>query len=867
MNAYLQSQEEVLAAQRVTHHGLDSNEANHRLHIYKRNELEPAKQKTLLHRIWEQVRDPMVLVLIAAATISGIFGEIADMVIILVVVALNAILGIVQESKAEKAIEALQKLSAPHSRVRRDGVVMDIVSQEIVPGDVLLLEAGDSIPADIRLIDTASLRVEEAALTGESVPVEKQTGALTLLGDQTDVPLGDRTNMAYMGTNVVYGRGEGVAVATGMQTEMGKIAGILSDSEAEKTPLQRRLAALSKVLSIAVLGVCAFIFIFNVFMNGGFAGDHVFDSFLIAVSLAVAAIPEGLVVVVTVLLSIGVTKMSKKNAIIRRLTAVETLGCTQVICSDKTGTLTQNKMTVVDSIGDVEQLAYAMALCNDTHMSADGELIGDPTETALVAFAHKLGYQDLQASMPRVGEAPFDSERKMMSTLHQSADGIRQYTKGAPDEVVARCTHILQGGDVIPLTDALRRSVMEDNTRMASKALRILAAAYRDYASLPAEFSPDMLENDLIFIGLTGMIDPIRPEVKLAVEECHTAGIRAVMITGDHKATAIAIARELGILTHESQAITGSELSRLSDAEFEKRIGDISVYARVQPEHKVRIVNTWKKLGKITAMTGDGVNDAPALKNADIGVGMGITGTDVTKNVADMVLSDDNFATIVYAVEEGRRIYENIKKAIQFLLGSNLSEVISIFIATLLGVRLFAPIHILWINLVTDTFPAMALGMENAEQDAMKKPPRNAKETLFADKLGVEVLYQGSLIAVLTLIAFFIGNTQSHVTGMTMAFLSLSLCEIFHAVNMRSRSASIFRMRGHNKYLIGAMILTFFLTLSVIYIPGVNHVFSLTPLSVENFLISFALSLSVIPLVEVVKAFKRKVVRVRKLAA
>lgn len=854
MKEHLQSTTEVLAGLNTAASGLSTQEAQSRQETYGKNKLEEGEKKTLFQRIIEQIRDPMIIVLIAAALVSGAFSEIADMVIILVVVVLNAILGIFQEKKAEKAIEALQSMSASSSRVKRDGAVSIVKTEDLVPGDIILLEGGDSIPADLRLLEAVSLKIEEAALTGESHPVEKSINELE--DPEKEIPLGDRVNMAYMGTNVVYGRGLGVVVATGMKTEIGKIAGILSNTDTEKTPLQQKLATLSKVLSMAVVAICVFIFIFGVMQNGGFQGGEVFDWFLTAVSLAVAAIPEGLVVVVTVLLSIGVSKMSSRNGIIRRMTAVETLGCTEVICSDKTGTLTQNKMTVVDSFGYAPFLARAMYLCNDAQADSEGKYIGDPTEIALVEYALKVTGDSLNLS--RSGEAPFDSVRKMMSTLHPADDGFIQYTKGAPDEVLKNCESIYQDGRIISLTPELRNQVLAENTRMAHKALRVLGAAYREYAVLPEDMSPQNLEQGLIFIGLTGMIDPVRPEVKAAIEECKKAGIRPVMITGDHKDTAVAIAKELGIISDENQALTGAELSAMSDEEFEKAINSISVYARVQPEHKVRIVNGWKKRGKITAMTGDGVNDAPALKSADIGIGMGITGTDVTKNVADLVLADDNFASIVYAVEEGRRIYDNIRKAVQFLLASNLSEVIAIFIATLWGVRLFETIHILWINLITDTFPAMALGMEKAESDSMSKPPRNSKETIFAGGLGWQVIYQGAVIAVLTLAAFLIGNAQSHLTGMTMAFLTLSMCEIFHSLNMRSRHKSLFSLKGQNKFLWGAMLLSFVLTMSVIYIPGLNTVFQLTPLSLGNMFKSYGLALMIIPVVELVKLLSRK---------
>ncbi len=855
MKYYLEQTEAVLKSLETSRNGIGTEQVSVRLEKFGRNKLAEGKKKTVVQRFFEQMKDPMVIVLIAAAIVSGIAAEIADAVIILMVVVLNSVLGVVQEGKAEKAIEALAKMSSPFSKVRRNGHVAQIKSEEIVPGDIVLLEAGDAVPADMRLIEASSLKIEEASLTGESVPSEKNSD--TIAKKENDIPLGDRHNMAYMGTNVVYGRGEGVVVETGMNTEMGKIAEIISNTNDEKTPLQKTLAGLSKILSICVLGISVFIFVFSVLQNGGFSGGQVLDMFLLAISLAVAAIPEGLVAVVTVVLSIGVTKMSKQNAIIRKLTAVETLGCTQVICSDKTGTLTQNKMTVVDAFGDKSKIAVSMALCNDAELSEDKSgVIGEPTESALVRYAYELGYDkaELEAKTPRVAEAPFDSVRKMMSTIHKDHSGkFVQYTKGAPDELLRKCTFILVDKDIRPLTDELRSRVLDENRKMAEKALRVLGSAMKEIDALPGKISPETLENNMIFIGLTGMIDPVRPEVKSAIVECRAAGIIPVMITGDHHDTAVAIARELGIIENDSQALTGTALDQIPDEEFDKTVDKYAVYARVQPEHKVRIVSAWKKNNKITAMTGDGVNDAPALKTADIGVGMGITGTDVSKNVSDMVLSDDNFATIVKAVQEGRRIYDNIRKAIQFLLSANLSEVVALFIATLLNFKLFTPIHILWINLVTDTFPAIALGMEEAEPDIMRKPPRKSNEGIFAGGMAASVLYQGLVVAALTLVSFYIGFRQSHITGMTMAFLTLSLCEVFHSFNMRSRLKSIFRLKTHNKVLFGAMILSLVLTLGVIYIPGINTIFNLTALSLTNLIIGMGLALMIIPVVELVK--------------
>ena len=855
MKYYLEEKDAVLKSQETSPKGLGADQVTQRLEEFGRNKLEEGKKKTIIQRFFEQMKDPMVIVLIAAAIISGVASEIADAVIILMVVVLNSVLGVIQEGKAEKAIEALARMSSPFSRVRRNGHTVQIKSDEIVPGDIVLLEAGDAVPADMRLIDASSLKIEEASLTGESVPSEKYSEVIAKR--ENDVPLGDRHNMAYMGTSVVYGRGEGVVIDTGMSTEMGKIAEIISKTEDEKTPLQKTLASLSRILSIAVLGISVFIFIFSVLKNGGFSGGHVLEMFLLAISLAVAAIPEGLVAVVTVVLSIGVTKMSKRNAIIRKLTAVETLGCTQVICSDKTGTLTQNKMTVVNAFGDTAKLGVSMALCNDAELSEDkSEVLGEPTESALVRYTYDLGYDkaELENKMPRVAEAPFDSMRKMMSTVHKEQSGtFVQYTKGAPDELLKVCSHILLGKDVVALTEELRQKVLDENRKMAEKALRVLGSAMRQHEVLPEKISAEVLEKDMTFIGLTGMIDPVRPEVKAAIEECRAAGIKPVMITGDHRDTAIAIARELGVIEDESQALTGSELERIPVKEFEESVSKYAVYARVQPEHKVRIVSAWKKNNMITAMTGDGVNDAPALKTADIGVGMGITGTDVSKNVSDMVLSDDNFASIVKAVEEGRRIYDNIRKAIQFLLSANLSEVLALFVATIFSFKLFTPIHILWINLVTDTFPAIALGMEDAEPDIMEKPPRTADEGIFAGGLATGVIYQGLMVAALTLASFFIGVSQSQITGMTMAFLTLSLCEVFHSINMRSRTKSIFRLKTHNKVLLGAMILSIILTLAVIYVPGINTIFNLTPLSPVNLATGLGLALLIIPLVEIVK--------------
>ena len=869
---YLQSAEEVLCSQGSQRGGLTSQEAAARLEKHGPNRLQEAKKITNLQRFLQQLKDPMLLILMAAAAVSAVTSilsgeKLTEVIIILAVVLLNAVLGVVQESKAEAAIEALQTMTAATSKVLRDGKITVLHSADLVPGDVVLLEAGDAVPADGRLLESASLKIEEAALTGESVPVNKTAETISAEGD---VPLGDRKNMCYMGSTVVYGRGSAVITATGMDTEMGKIAGVLARTEQEETPLQRKLTQLGKTLSYLVLAICIFIFVFDLLVEGDYSLEAILKTFMVAVSLAVAAIPEGLATVVTVVLSIGVTNMSKRGAVIRRLTAVETLGCTQVICSDKTGTLTQNKMTVVDHTGPQRLLATAMALCSDAAWTEEGAQ-GEPTEAALVNFAAEAGLKKplLEEQQPRVAEAPFDSSRKMMSTVHQIDGGFIQYTKGAPDEVLRLCTCYIESGEMRPMTEEKRRSILLENKAMADRALRVLAAAQRSWGDkLPEDISPETLEQDLCFIGLAGMIDPVRPEVKDAIHQCRKAGIRPVMITGDHKDTAVAIAKELDILDSADQAITGSALNDLTDEELAEAVPKYSVYARVQPEHKVRIVSAWKKRGAITAMTGDGVNDAPSIKTADIGVGMGITGTDVTKNVAEMVLSDDNFATIVGAVGEGRRIYDNIRKTIQFLLASNMSEVLGVFTATLLGFTLLGPVHLLFINLITDCFPALALGLEKAEPDVMDRPPRDSHDGIFAGGLGLDILYQGVLITVITLASYIIGHCvevgyfemPSGVSphGMTMAFLTMSMCEIFHSFNMRFQRRSIFSGHSHNKVLWAAMLGSLLITTLVLEVGPIADAFGFTPVGWAEYGIALVLAVLVIPVVELVKFFQRR---------
>ena len=880
MKYYFMSKEDVLREVGSGEDGLASAEAERRLGQYGPNRLEEGKKTTILERIFAQISDPMVLVLIVAAIISGVTavlsGEpLSDVFIILFVVVLNTALGVIQESKAEAAIEALKEMAAATSKVLRDGRMVQLRSEELVVGDVVLLEAGDAVPADGRLIRCASLKVEEAALTGESVPVEKTDAPLN--AREGDIPLGDRINMVYMGSSAVYGRAMMVVTATGMNTEMGKIANAITTAQEGETPLQRKLAQLSRILTALVLGICAVMFgvsLLRHFLSAPVPGvglaDTLLDSFMLAVSLAVAAIPEGLVAVVTIVLSIGVTKMSKRNAIIRKLTAVETLGCTQVICSDKTGTLTQNKMTVVEYAGDDEKLlATSLALCSDAELNEEGQAEGDPTQAAVVNYANKLGLpkNELSRQYPRVAEIPFDSARKLMTTLHQKPEGgLIQHTTGAPDVVIWKCVSYLENGNILPMTEEKRQFFLGENKRLADKALRVLAAGYREWETRPAALSPEE-ENNLVFLGLVGMIDPVREEVPAAIQQCRTAGIRPIMITGDHIDTATAIALQLGIITDRSQAITGAMLDQISDEDFVRNVEHYGVYARVKPEHKTRIVNAWRHRGYVTAMTGDGVNDAPSIKNADIGIGMGITGTDVTKNVADMILADDNFATIVSAVEEGRRIYDNIRKSIQFLLSSNLSEVISIFCATLLGFTILKPAHILFINLITDSLPALALGMEKGEVDIMRRKPRDPKEGIFSGGVGFSVFYQGVMVALLTLAAYFIGERMENGAwrivnsedGMTMAFLTMSMAEIIHSYNMRSQYGSIFKVKNHNFYLFGSMLLSFLLTAAVIYIPLLRDAFGFTSISFAEYITAMGLAILVIPIVELVKRIQRKV--------
>lgn len=892
---YLEPASEVLVKEESRKSGLNSSEADERLRKFGKNKLIEQKKRSTILRFLDQIKDPMILVLLAAALLSfatAIYQKEspADVFIILFVVILNSVLGVIQENKAEEAIDALKKMTAATSKVKRDGKIINIKSEDLVRGDIIILEAGDAVPADGRIIECASLKIEESALTGESVPVTKEEEMLEIPEGEKGISLGDRKNMIYMGSTVVYGRGKAVITGTGMDTEMGKIADAISQAKEELTPLQKKLAQLSKILTIAIGAICVLVFALGIIEAKSVNIDVMIDTFMLAISLAVAAIPEGLVAVVTIVLSIGVTKMSKRNAVIRKITAVETLGCAQVICSDKTGTLTQNKMTVVDYSSPYEKLlATGMALASDAEEVNAGnevEIIGEPTEAALVKYASEKGIKkaEIIKDYPRIGEAPFDSGRKMMSTVHHnrlnmaisegdefisnliSKSKYVQFTKGAPDVVLKKCTHILENGEIVNLDEEKKKKVNERNLEMASKALRVLSLAIRLYDDKPNSFDSKELEKDMVFVGLTGMIDPVRPEAKEAVQECRQAGIRPIMITGDQLDTAVAIAKELEIIESEDEAILGARLDDMTDEELIANIGTYSVYARVQPEHKVRIVKAWQANKMITAMTGDGVNDAPAIKTADIGVGMGITGTDVTKNVADMILADDNFATIVSAVEEGRRVYANIRKAIQFLLASNISEVLAILTATLLSFTILEPAHILWINLITDSLPALALGLEIGEKDAMRRKPRRSNEGVFSGGLGTDTLYQGVLITILILTAYFLGHYMEtgvfEVTeskhGITMAFLTMSMCEIFHSFNMRSRVNSIFTIKNQNKWLWLSAGVALLLTTVVISVEPIANLFEFTEISIREYSAAMVLAFMIIPLVEIAKLIKRK---------
>lgn len=887
MQRYLENAEMVLEELQTSKTGLTADEAAKRLEENGRNKLAQPPRDSWLKRFLKSLADPMIIMLLCAAAVSAattVYQNVvrhqhesyADLFIILFVVVVNTVLSMVQESKAEQAIDSLMEMTAATSRVMRNGETQVVKSEELVVGDVVLLEAGDSVPADCRVLESYSMKVEEAALTGESVAVNKLADILMLKEGQKDIPLGDRKNMLYSGSTVAYGRGSAVVTAVGMDTEMGKIADALNLAEEEKTPLQKRLSELSVTLTKLVLAICVFVFLFGVLRDtvlvpsGAPVFETVLNTFIIAVALAVAALPEGLPAVTTIILSIGVTAMAKRQALIRRLTAVETLGCTQVICSDKTGTLTQNKMTVVDSFTeDPILLAKAMALCSDAKRCLGmHEASGEPTECALVDHAHDLRlYKDeLDINFPRIGEAPFDSMRKMMSTLHAEDGKTYQYTKGACEMILDRCTGFLRDGSVQPMTEEYRHMVKARNKEFADRALRVLAAAYRVWDTEPDSEEAEYLERDMVFIGMLGMIDPCRPEVYAAVQECRQAGIRPVMITGDHKDTAVAIAKDLGILTEGTEAIEGAALEDYSDEELKEAVPRYSVYARVQPEHKSRIVRAWKSRGKVVAMTGDGVNDAPSIKAADIGIGMGITGTAVTKGVSDMVLADDNFATIVNAVEEGRKIYDNVRKVVQFQLTTNLAEIVAIFVSSMLGFRLLSAAHILWINLVTDSAPGLALGMEPAEDGLMRRKPRPSDESLFSGGSGLFILIQGIFMGLLIIFSYLVGEhietgswaLRDSANGMTIAFLTCNLVEMFRAFSSRSLTGSMLRMKKQNVWLWGAMLWTLLLTCGVVFIPAFRQLFGFTAISLRELLIALGLSITVLPFSEIIKLFQRR---------
>lgn len=881
MSYYLKSKEEVLKEVESSPEGLTTQQANERVEKYGKNKLEEPPKKTFIQKFFSSLVDPMIIMLLVAATISTfttIYQNVvnnanesyADLFIILFVVVVNTILSVIQEDKAEEAIGALKEMTAATSKVLRDGKQVIVKSEDLTIGDVLVFEAGDAIPADCRILESYSMKVEEAALTGESVPVNKLVDVLMLKDNSLDIPLGDRRNMLYSGSTIAYGRGKAVVVAIGMDTEMGKIASALSQQEDEKTPLQKKMSELSVTLTKIVIAVCVIVFVFGVardliFSNNGDIFGTVLNTFIIAVALAVAAIPEGLPAVVTVILSIGVTAMSKRNALIRKLTAVETLGCTQIICSDKTGTLTQNKMTVVDTFtNDVHLLATGMALCSDAKIDPEKkQAIGEPTEAALVNFAYKhdLPSYTLIEQQPRVGEAPFDSMRKMMSTVHKYKDGYIQYTKGANEIVLSHCDYYLdENHQVVKLTEEVKTEITHKAKEYADRALRVLGLGYRLYEEKPANFDSENLENDLIYVGFTGMIDPCRDEVYDAIKECESAGIRPVMITGDHIDTAVAIGKDLGIITDASQAMLGSQLDSLTDEQLKEVVQKTSVFARVQPEHKTRIVRAFKDLGNVVAMTGDGVNDAPSIKAADIGVGMGITGTDVTKSVADMVLADDNFATIVNAVEEGRKINDNVRKVLQFQISSNMTEVLVVFISSIFALEVLSPTHLLWINMVTDSLPGLALGMEKAEEGVMKRKPRPSNESVFSNGAGLDIVLQGIYMATIILTSFFIGyKMDGHLNGMTMAFLTINLAELFHAISMRTQRGSLIKLKTFNWWLFGALTLTFLLNIALIYVPAFEVLFDFAPINFTEFIIALALAFSVLPVLEVYKFVMRTI--------
>ena len=875
---YTQGEEEVLKSLDTSVDGLSTAQAKERLDAYGFNELDEGEKRSLLSKFIDQFKDLMIIILLVAAALSviteGMHG-LTDACIILAVVVLNAAFGVYQEGQAEAAIEALKNMSSPLARVRRDGNVVEIDSRELVPGDIVLLEAGDVVPADMRLLEAASLKIEEAALTGESVPVEKDITETV----EAEAGIGDRVNMGYQNSNVTYGRGTGVVTNTGMYTEVGKIADMLANADESQTPLKQSLEQLSKTLTYLIVAIALVTFLVSVFIRG----EQPLEGLMVAVALAVAAIPEGLPAIVTILLSLGTTTLAKRNSIVRKLPAVETLGSTEIIASDKTGTLTMNQMTVekVYTNGQLQSAATElgadnttlriMNFANDTKVDPDGKLIGDPTETALVQFGldHNFDVRDVLKSEPRVAELPFDSDRKLMSTIHKEADGTYFVAvKGAPDQLLKRVTRIEINGEVRPITDEDKQAILATNKDLAKQALRVLMMAYKTTNDIPT-LESEVVESDLIFSGLVGMIDPERPEAAEAVRVAKEAGIRPIMITGDHQDTAEAIAKRLGIIDPndtEDHVFTGAELNELSDEEFQKVFKQYSVYARVSPEHKVRIVKAWQNDGKVVAMTGDGVNDAPSLKTADIGIGMGITGTEVSKGASDMVLADDNFATIIVAVEEGRKVFSNIQKSIQYLLSANMAEVFIIFFATLFGWDVLQPVHLLWINLVTDTLPAIALGVEPAEPGIMTHKPRGRQSNFFDGGVFGAIMYQGVFQTILVLAVYGWGlvfpehHTQAeiHADALTMAFATLGLIQLLHAFNVKSVYQSVFKVGlFRNKTFNWAIPVAFVLLMATIVVPGFNNLFHVSHLSLTQWLAVIVGSFLIVVLVELVKAIQR----------
>ena len=875
---YTQGEEEVLKNLDTSVDGLSTAQAKERLDAYGYNELDEGEKRSLLSKFIDQFKDLMIIILLVAAALSviteGMHG-LTDACIILAVVVLNAAFGVYQEGQAEAAIEALKNMSSPMARVRRDGHVVEIDSRELVPGDIVLLEAGDVVPADMRLLEAASLKIEEAALTGESVPVEKDVTETV----EAEAGIGDRVNMGYQNSNVTYGRGTGVVTNTGMYTEVGKIADMLANADESQTPLKQSLEQLSKTLTYLIVAIALVTFLVSVFIRG----EQPLEGLMVAVALAVAAIPEGLPAIVTILLSLGTTTLAKRNSIVRKLPAVETLGSTEIIASDKTGTLTMNQMTVekVYTNGQLQSAATElgadnttlriMNFANDTKVDPDGKLIGDPTETALVQFGldHNFDVRDVLKSEPRVAELPFDSDRKLMSTIHKEPDGSYFVAvKGAPDQLIKRVTRIEINGEVRPITDEDKQAILAVNKDLAKQALRVLMMAYKTTSEIPT-LESEVVESDLIFSGLVGMIDPERPEAAEAVRVAKEAGIRPIMITGDHQDTAEAIAKRLGIIDPndtEDHVFTGAELNELSDEEFQKVFKQYSVYARVSPEHKVRIVKAWQNEGKVVAMTGDGVNDAPSLKTADIGIGMGITGTEVSKGASDMVLADDNFATIIVAVEEGRKVFSNIQKSIQYLLSANMAEVFIIFFATLFGWDVLQPVHLLWINLVTDTLPAIALGVEPAEPGIMTHKPRGRQSNFFDGGVFGAIMYQGVFQTILVLAVYGWGlvfpehHTQAeiHADALTMAFATLGLIQLLHAFNVKSVYQSVFKVGlFRNKTFNWAIPVAFVLLMATIVVPGFNNLFHVSHLSLTQWLAVIVGSFLIVVLVELVKAIQR----------